>query len=243
MTSDTSELQAILRRIETLETANRRLRRVGVAVAVAVVVVLGMGQAKPSRSVEGQEFILRDTAGRERAALRMAGDSPEFALKDDHGTKLAVLKLDRSGPSLLLLNTEGKLGAGMLADAKRARLDLFDLSGQQVAEAKSQLTLEVSGSSPSVELGEAGGARRAILTVFDGNPFLWLADDKEMQRLSLSVNVKTNEPSISMSDAQGFETRIGSTDLVTPRTGETHKTSAASVVLFGKDRNVLWSAP
>ncbi len=37
--------------------------------------------------------------------------------------------------------------------------------------------------------------------------------------------------------------KIGSTELETPRTGETHKTSAASVVLFGKDGKALWTAP
>jgi hypothetical protein len=31
--------------------------------------------------------------------------------------------------------------------------------------------------------------------------------------------------------------------MVTPRTGETHKTSAASLVLFDKDKNVIWKAP
>jgi hypothetical protein len=50
-------------------------------------------------------------------------------------------------------------------------------------------------------------------------------------------------PYISLLDKQNYMTVIGSADLVTPSTGETHKTSAASVVLFGKDKNVLWSAP
>ena len=39
------------------------------------------------------------------------------------------------------------------------------------------------------------------------------------------------------------KTVIGSIDLETPRTGETHKTSAASVVLFDKDKQVVWQAP
>ncbi len=41
---------------------------------------------------------------------------------------------------------------------------------------------------------------------------------------------------------EGFQTVLGGTDLETPRTGETHKTSAASVVLFDKDKIVLWQA-
>ena len=51
------------------------------------------------------------------------------------------------------------------------------------------------------------------------------------------------EPLIVVNDPEGFSAQLGSVDLVTPRTGEQHKTSAASLVLFGKDSKVLWSAP
>ncbi len=61
--------------------------------------------------------------------------------------------------------------------------------------------------------------------------------------VSLALTVNANEPNLTLSDPEGFQTTVGSTNLVTPRTGETHKTSAASLVLFGKDGKVLWSAP
>jgi hypothetical protein len=48
---------------------------------------------------------------------------------------------------------------------------------------------------------------------------------------------------VYVEDADGFAATLGVTDLVTPRTGETHKTSAASLVLFNKDKNVIWKAP
>ena len=50
-------------------------------------------------------------------------------------------------------------------------------------------------------------------------------------------------PSVTLQDSDGFKTVIGSIDLLNPRTGETSKTSAASVVLFDKDKKVLWKAP
>jgi hypothetical protein len=49
--------------------------------------------------------------------------------------------------------------------------------------------------------------------------------------------------SIGVSDDQGFLTSVGVQALVTPRTGETQKTSAASIVLFDKNKNVIWKAP
>jgi hypothetical protein len=51
------------------------------------------------------------------------------------------------------------------------------------------------------------------------------------------------EAHLTVHDPNGFETILGNIDLVTERTGETHKTSAASLVLFGKGNKVLWQAP
>jgi hypothetical protein len=48
---------------------------------------------------------------------------------------------------------------------------------------------------------------------------------------------------VTVSDEQGFRATLGETELVTPKSGETHKTSAASLVLFGKDKSVIWRAP
>jgi hypothetical protein len=44
-------------------------------------------------------------------------------------------------------------------------------------------------------------------------------------------------------DEQGFSATLGVANLQTPRTGETQKRSAASLVLFDKDKNVIWKAP
>ena len=41
----------------------------------------------------------------------------------------------------------------------------------------------------------------------------------------------------------GYHTEIGTSDLVTPSTGEEHRTSDASVVLFNDKGNVIWRAP
>ena len=42
---------------------------------------------------------------------------------------------------------------------------------------------------------------------------------------------------------EGFETTLGRTALITPRTGESQMTSAASLVMFNKGKNVIWKAP
>jgi len=68
--------------------------------------------------------------------------------------------------------------------------------------------------------------------------FLMVGMDKDL------VIINTSEgPSLNLIDKEGFEADLGNSSLVTVKTGEKHQTSAASVVLFGKDRKVLWSAP
>jgi hypothetical protein len=48
---------------------------------------------------------------------------------------------------------------------------------------------------------------------------------------------------LSVSDDKGFSAALGVKELETSLTGETHSTSAASLVLFDKNRNVIWKAP
>jgi hypothetical protein len=48
---------------------------------------------------------------------------------------------------------------------------------------------------------------------------------------------------VTLRDKEGYSTQIGKTDLVVPTTGRKEQTPAASIVLFDKDKRVLWSAP
>jgi hypothetical protein len=48
---------------------------------------------------------------------------------------------------------------------------------------------------------------------------------------------------LSVSDAKGFSAALGVQALETSRTGETQTTSAASLMLFDKNKNVIWKAP
>jgi hypothetical protein len=50
-------------------------------------------------------------------------------------------------------------------------------------------------------------------------------------------------PLIQVIDKDGYQTALGATALETIKTGAKNRTSGASVVLIGKDKKVLWSAP
>ena len=57
------------------------------------------------------------------------------------------------------------------------------------------------------------------------------------------LKLEDKQATFELYDKAGFKTMVGTTDLLTPQTGESHRTSAASLVMFGKDDKVLWSAP
>lgn len=116
------------------------------------------------------------------------------------------------------------------------QLALFD------AEGKTRVTLAVSSDGqPGLALADSNGKLRAGLILVDDGPTLLLAAANE--RAKATLEAPAEGPKLSLSDENGFETAIGITDLLTPTTGEKHRTSAASIVLFGKDKKVLWSAP
>jgi hypothetical protein len=62
-------------------------------------------------------------------------------------------------------------------------------------------------------------------------------------KLRVALVAPLGGPSMKLEDEGGFSAVIGSTDLLTPRTGRKESTSAASLVLFGKDKKAIWSAP
>jgi hypothetical protein len=64
-----------------------------------------------------------------------------------------------------------------------------------------------------------------------------------MEKERVSLTLVDSQPSVQVSDAAGFKAVVGNVGLETPATGGSRRTSAASVVLFGKDGTVIWRAP
>ena len=129
---------SVLARIEKLEQQNRRLKLGGLVclVAVVTIVLTGglMGQTqhpktttKPTtkktpaatsappaapvvpEKIEAESFVLKDTAGRERADLSVGPTGPSLRLLDQSGAALVSISLKDgapSGPLLLLSDPE-----------------------------------------------------------------------------------------------------------------------------------------
>lgn len=101
------------------------------------------------------------------------------------------------------------------------------------------------GGSVSVDATPDSGPLLHLSSKEDGALAEVLPGGMWVQRKGGSVSFGAGDdgPSLALSDNEGFETSLGVSSLVTPRTGESHRTSAASIVLFGKEKKVLWSAP
>jgi hypothetical protein len=157
----------------------------------------------------------------------------QFNLVDADGQKLAQLGMGNKGPELALYNSDGepqvKLEAG-----PRPTLALYGTGHVSAA-------LSVKELGPSLNLAGADGKTSAELSIEGSNTSLGLSD--AAGNLAVWLTVQSSNPLLSLQDPNGYVTYIGSTQLVTPETGETQQTSAASIVMSSKDNHVIWEAP
>jgi hypothetical protein len=138
----------------------------------------------------------------------------EFVLKDSAGKVRARLQMDRGAPSLLLYDASG---AGR-AELRQNALMLY--------------------SSPSDLFGDA-----SLILDSDG-PTLLLNSAKHNSTMGLSSWWPLGPgPALHIADSEGYQAVIGAAETQNVVNGESHKTSAAAITLFGKDAGVIWKAP
>jgi hypothetical protein len=148
-------------------------------------------------------------------------ETENLILKDETGRTRAELRMLSDRPTLRFFDPAG---------APRALLSDFGFSIHD-PQAKVSAT-----HLPALQLSEGG------LMFSDKNRDMVLAA-LTTTGAEGELNLHGSHPAVYVRDVDGFELSVGSTALETPRTGEKRQTSAASIVLFGKDKKVLWSAP
>lgn len=232
MSAQPDDLNAILSRITTLERENRRTKKVATIGVLVAVAVITMGQAKQNRIIEGEKFVLKDTSGKTRAELGIIGGGfPSLQFYDRDG----IYRSSFSSESLSLMN--GQVTRSKFKDDTDPSkgVDYEDITGPQVTLSQSGLNVweSVKGNGP----------RHEYVGLYwvpgSGSPTLHLSSKAS----SLEMTAAADDPHLTIRDREGFSSVFGRSSLITPSTGETHKTSAASVVLFDKDGHKIWSAP
>jgi hypothetical protein len=152
-------------------------------------------------------------------------EAERFVLKDDRGRERADLSVSSKGVALVFRDEAGRKQMTLNSLTSKAGLGHAWLAlGEGAVDARYTL---------------AGKARDEWATISEGGLFL---AGQETARIVISAS-GTPGPSIEVVDSQGYAADLGVNRLEFPMVGKTRKASAASLVLLGKDRTVLWSAP
>jgi hypothetical protein len=211
----------IARRLEKLERNNRRLKRFGAPALVLAAALGAIYATKPvQQTITAHEFDAVDDAGRVRIRLATMPINTSVELLDAQGNRTAAMQ-EYLGFSFIIAGKDG---------GDVALLTSSPQSGSSVGV----------GYTPDWDTtiaGKSGNALRDALLSYQSR-----AESGPSVNMPVSPSGAAN---ISLRDAQGFRTDLGSTGTVTPATGATQQTSAASIVMFGNDRehHLIWKAP
>lgn len=114
MTTTALDLENVVRRLEKLEQQNRRLKCLGLALALCCALGV-LVAAQPTRDKAGdfEQLVLRDKAGKQRAAFEVGKDGPALRFLDDDGKDYGTIGTAKGGMYLRLNNREGNLQTGI----------------------------------------------------------------------------------------------------------------------------------
>jgi hypothetical protein len=211
--SETKELVALLSRVERLEKENRRLKQGALAVLLAIASVGMMAQTKQPAPSSTQKR--RPPAPAPAPAGPTAVEAQGFILKDLNGHVRAELGLTGGSPSLKFKDENGSTLVTLALNSDAPGGPMLLLSDPQHHASVALSVLEHAGPQLSLT-----GERADI---------------------QLHMGVAPDGTTLELSDKDGFTTSIGSG--VVAKNGQAKQTSAASIVLYGKQRKVLWSVP
>lgn len=233
MTHEDTAFQDLEKRLAKVESQNRYMKRVGLTVLLLGSLVLVMGQARPGGAAASPRF--------ETVTAR------HIIVEDDQGRKRIELETTPlTDPVMLLYWRDGKSAASLNAyeSLGGSSLNLTDETATFVA------SLAAGTDKSIVGLGRANlttnGGRASLETTAEGETLLLSGPNfRYDQPMAAQFGVATTQggPQLMLRDPNGFYSQLGVANLDIPSTGETRKTSAASILLFDKTNHLIWRAP
>ena len=221
-------MMTIEERLENMERELGHLKRRNRWLLGAILLVAG-GLIFP--------VVFETTASRARA--QVAGTAKEirarsFVIEDAKGKVRGILAVEEFGPNLVLFDENGEIRVWLVADKDGPLLSLCDENG------KNSVNLVSKKEGPELLLNDENDRHRASLTATKDGPRLSLYDENGKTRTELWASKLG--PCLSLSDENGNERfRAGKTKTVTPD-GKTIEYPESSLILFGPDGKVIWSA-
>jgi len=217
----------------------------------------GKNRAALTAGKDGSMLAMYDENSKNRACLRMVEDGPMLGLYAKNGKGAVGLSVLKDLPDVALLDENGKPGAwlGVLKDG--SMLVLANENG------KTGASLSVDKDGPRLVLNDENGKPGAWLGVEEDGPALSLMDENGKTGASLSVSkegmglVLTNEngkpgaslavlkdgPGLELYDENGKTRAQLRTGQTTTADGRVISYPESSLILFGADGKVIWSAP
>jgi hypothetical protein len=221
-----NRLEAVERRLRRIE---REMRAYRAAAALSVLLLAGAGWSagradasgrarirEPQAELRARRFALVAPTGEPLATLdAVSGGGPRFVLSGPGGAPRLSLELAADGaPSLTLNDASGRQRVMLEAGPEEARVSVLGLG-------RSAVTLANGGVAPRLAVADSEGRDRVWLAVRLGAPVLQFLDAKGFAHAGLTT----------FNDDIGLAA-ISGTDRSQP-----------GLVLLGKDRSVVWSAP
>jgi hypothetical protein len=147
MLSNASELQAIIRRVNNLETQNRRLKWSGLSLLVVFSALVLMGQATPTpKVIEAQRFVLKDGKGNVRAWLGLFGKGSELTLGNINKQPKMTLKVSEDASDLHFYGSDNS-GMNLGVDLGNPAIAMAGADGNGGAD----ITFSPSGPAITVQ--------------------------------------------------------------------------------------------
>jgi hypothetical protein len=216
---------------------NRRLLGAVLLLAAGMIVLAGLKRTVPEGSVtelHAKRIALEDEDGVVRVSLTGDRDMWGMWLLNDQGQARAGLCVDKYGPRLSLTAGKNMPSALVSANDSTSGLSLWD------GKEETLVSLSVNNNGPGLSLTYKSGQPGVWLYATDVGPGLNLNDYNGQSRASLGVNKLG--PALTLKDEKGRpRLKAGGTEL-TVLGGKTFKYPESSVILFGPDGKVLWSA-
>jgi len=208
-----------------LEGQNRTLKRGGILVLAAVSCLALMGQSPGEKvwdELRARRLVIVDEAGTTRAVLDGVADGAASLVLHDHkGNERVILRAYEVGVGLFFRDDHGGVWASLSAQSARSALTLRSDDEVRGDSCKGRVELWASSIMTSLELQTDGMV----------NSHTTLGSDY------------AGRTQLCLEGSQGYSIAVGGTELVTPSTGTTTKRSTASIVMFDREKHVVWEAP
>jgi hypothetical protein len=235
---------AIEERLENMEKQLGRLKRRnrwllgailflagGLIVLAVVKTTVPQGTVKELRA---KRIALEDENGIVRVSLMGDSEMSGMWLFNDKGESRASLSVDKYGPRLSLTGGKNMPSALLGANDSTSGLSLWDEKEDTL------VSMSVNKNGPGLSLTYKSGKAGVWLYATDIGPGLNLNDYNGESRASLGVNKLG--PTLTLKDEKGMpRLRAGRAELTAPD-GKTFGYPESSLILFGTDGKVIWSA-